>query len=195
MILFLRFRRATLLLTRGMDRSLRHQQPLEASFVGVRHERGLAQVTLPLRVLLGQDVALVRVVPAQAAGPRQLDALAERALGFLFGHLVLPGLAPGVSCHLGAKTIDMLRPSSFGSCSILAMSFSSLATRSSTARPRSMWAICRPRYIIVTLTLLPSCKNSRARSEEHTSELQSRLHLVCRLLLEKKKTKLELSSA
>src|SRR5687768_17990602 len=27
------------------------------------------------------------------------------------------------------------------------------------------------------------------RSEEHTSELQSRLHLVCRLLLEKKNTK------
>src|SRR2546429_6793485 len=26
-----------------------------------------------------------------------------------------------------------------------------------------------------------------ARSEEHTSELQSRLHLVCRLLLDKKK--------
>src|SRR3712207_9011403 len=29
---------------------------------------------------------------------------------------------------------------------------------------------------------------SRARSEEHTSELQSRQYLVCRLLLEKKKT-------
>src|SRR3989449_5826827 len=29
------------------------------------------------------------------------------------------------------------------------------------------------------------------RSEEHTSELQSRLHLVCRLLLEKKKKKNE----
>src|SRR2546422_7258400 len=29
------------------------------------------------------------------------------------------------------------------------------------------------------------------RSEEHTSELQSRLHLVCRLLLEKKKKKQE----
>src|SRR2546422_4927482 len=28
---------------------------------------------------------------------------------------------------------------------------------------------------------------SAPRSEEHTSELQSRLHLVCRLLLEKKK--------
>src|SRR5256884_1384455 len=33
------------------------------------------------------------------------------------------------------------------------------------------------------------CGSSRRlRSEEHTSELQSRLHLVCRLLLEKKKT-------
>src|SRR2546422_4001026 len=30
------------------------------------------------------------------------------------------------------------------------------------------------------------------RSEEHTSELQSRLHLVCRLLLEKKKQKLRM---
>src|SRR6266550_4045887 len=31
------------------------------------------------------------------------------------------------------------------------------------------------------------CRGLRPRSEEHTSELQSRLHLVCRLLLEKKK--------
>src|SRR3989442_10982784 len=30
-------------------------------------------------------------------------------------------------------------------------------------------------------------RNARVRSEEHTSELQSRPHLVCRLLLEKKK--------
>src|SRR5216684_9206409 len=33
-----------------------------------------------------------------------------------------------------------------------------------------------------------ACRAGR-RSEEHTSELQSRLHLVCRLLLEKKKKK------
>src|SRR2546429_6994348 len=32
-----------------------------------------------------------------------------------------------------------------------------------------------------------ACRRGRHRSEEHTSELQSRLHLVCRLLLEKKK--------
>src|SRR2546422_4195267 len=35
--------------------------------------------------------------------------------------------------------------------------------------------------------LLPHARRP-PRSEEHTSELQSRLHLVCRLLLEKKKT-------
>src|SRR2546422_8445863 len=33
------------------------------------------------------------------------------------------------------------------------------------------------------------------RSEEHTSELQSRLHLVCRLLLEKKKKNRKLGTA
>src|SRR3989449_1911063 len=38
------------------------------------------------------------------------------------------------------------------------------------------------RYFRMARTVL-----GRARSEEHTSELQSRLHLVCRLLLEKKK--------
>src|SRR2546429_1483822 len=35
--------------------------------------------------------------------------------------------------------------------------------------------------------LYPTMSAIDQRSEEHTSELQSRLHLVCRLLLEKKK--------
>src|SRR3989449_9225607 len=35
--------------------------------------------------------------------------------------------------------------------------------------------------------LVPGMVRRERRSEEHTSELQSRLHLVCRLLLEKKK--------
>src|SRR2546429_7262023 len=46
----------------------------------------------------------------------------------------------------------------------------------------------------VKVTVAPAMRLSKAsrtstRSEEHTSELQSRLHLVCRLLLEKKKKK------
>src|SRR5438105_8781649 len=42
----------------------------------------------------------------------------------------------------------------------------------------------------VVLRRRSQCSQSpRARSEEHTSELQSRVDLVCRLLLEKKKKK------
>src|SRR3989449_3474058 len=37
------------------------------------------------------------------------------------------------------------------------------------------------------LTIADATGSVTIRSEEHTSELQSRLHLVCRLLLEKKK--------
>src|SRR2546422_7028470 len=39
---------------------------------------------------------------------------------------------------------------------------------------------------IRTLSIFNARSRSITRSEEHTSELQSRLHLVCRLLLEKK---------
>src|SRR5260370_3362472 len=39
--------------------------------------------------------------------------------------------------------------------------------------------------------LTPLARNLPTRSEEHTSELQSHLNLVCRLLLEKKKKKNE----
>src|SRR2546430_8157862 len=37
----------------------------------------------------------------------------------------------------------------------------------------------------------PNVRTKRRRSEEHTSELQSQSNLVCRLLLEKKKTKIQ----
>src|SRR2546429_5046956 len=51
-------------------------------------------------------------------------------------------------------------------------------------------------YIVHPARAAPSGTNrldsiTSPRSEEHTSELQSRLHLVCRLLLEKKKKKLQ----
>src|SRR5687768_17761056 len=50
-----------------------------------------------------------------------------------------------------------------------------------------------PSSIAAGTTSSSTCRASRlyrhCRSEEHTSELQSRLHLVCRLLLEKKKKK------
>src|SRR2546429_3251465 len=46
----------------------------------------------------------------------------------------------------------------------------------------------RPMTVVLNLTPADHLsENQKVRSEEHTSELQSRLHLVCRLLLEKKK--------
>src|SRR5207245_4801139 len=42
-----------------------------------------------------------------------------------------------------------------------------------------------PPELVTQMSMRP--KRASTRSEEHTSELQSRYHLVCRLLLEKKK--------
>src|SRR5205809_6023486 len=54
----------------------------------------------------------------------------------------------------------------------------SSSCRASALTPPAQWRASHTRS---------RCKGRR--SEEHTSELQSRLHLVCRLLLEKKKKK------
>src|SRR2546429_4791073 len=59
------------------------------------------------------------------------------------------------------------------------------------ARTRKGAHPCPPRYAASRPERASSRLSERGpappRSEEHTSELQSRLHLVCRLLLEKKK--------
>src|SRR2546429_2945769 len=52
--------------------------------------------------------------------------------------------------------------------------------------PKPRLAFAEVKRPLPTPTLEVMSERS-ARSEEHTSELQSRLHLVCRLLLEKKK--------
>src|SRR2546422_11663210 len=44
-------------------------------------------------------------------------------------------------------------------------------------------------WVITPPSVSMPSESGVTRSEEHTSELQSRLHLVCRLLLEKKKKK------
>src|SRR5436305_5156399 len=47
--------------------------------------------------------------------------------------------------------------------------------------------LAKRRLCTRTIAIALEIDRNRARSEEHTSELQSRPHLVCRLLLEKKK--------
>src|SRR5258707_11901779 len=56
------------------------------------------------------------------------------------------------------------------------------------AAARTIAKACSSRLIPVRSTVVIELTGiSRLRSEEHTSELQSRQYLVCRLLLEKKK--------
>src|SRR5699024_12258180 len=70
---------------------------------------------------------------------------------------------------------------------------------------RNVGGIMEEKFPLVGKTAVPIAQNGRAdrvggarecqhvhlRSEEHTSELQSRFDLVCRLLLEKKKSRTE----
>src|SRR5690554_7138908 len=72
-------------------------------------------------------------------------------------------------------------------CDFLIVShcFSNLWTTNYHCR-NSFWNIVLSKYFLCNIL-------TSDRSEEHTSELQSRPHLVCRLLLEKKKKKKKLN--
>src|SRR2546429_3125454 len=61
-------------------------------------------------------------------------------------------------------------------------------SRRRRSEPEACGPLPRPPYGRRRTDRMISGWYAASRSEEHTSELQSRLHLVCRLLLEKKKT-------
>src|SRR5215203_7277029 len=61
-----------------------------------------------------------------------------------------------------------------------ALPFSGRSSSEPASSAPSTWSMCSALSVLFAL-----------RSEEHTSELQSRQYLVCRLLLEKKKNKIQ----
>src|SRR6266568_7893159 len=63
----------------------------------------------------------------------------------------------------------------------------------STRAPPRIGPSASDRPATAPKTPMALARSTRSRSEEHTSELQSQFHLVCRLLLEKKKNKKILS--
>src|SRR5690625_5984912 len=92
---------------------------------------------------------------------------------------------PGSASHqppLAATTTATLAATAVSALQGRASSHSERRTGASTARVSAQAST-----IDAVSTAKPSQSPARSRSEEHTSELQSRGHLVCRLLLEKKK--------
>src|SRR2546421_3951245 len=97
-------------------------------------------------------------------------------------------------------------------CTSRSLNTSTTSTRFSDSATNSIWVMeaCRVRGSVTTpaswVALDSSCDTvairsvgwsrlASTRSEEHTSELQSRSDLVCRLLLEKKKKKTQNTTA
>src|SRR2546430_8675008 len=73
---------------------------------------------------------------------------------------------------------------------VRAAALTALVHADSTARDSAVaWGLATPSYQdVIQEAAYRIIAQTRDRSEEHTSELQSQSNLVCRLLLEKKKT-------
>src|SRR5205809_4782119 len=87
----------------------------------------------------------------------------------------------GHDCLFGVRT----RKSFFLQCSCYLRDLPSFPTRRSSDLAVERGEVVSDHTLIAFGGAAP-LHAARVRSEEHTSELQSRLHLVCRLLLEKK---------
>src|SRR5690606_39844453 len=103
-------------------------------------------------------------------------------------------LCCGVGCPVGASFcvfLAMLRPPARSTLFPYTTLFRSLlpaddaAPRFDSANRRFLRIVLG--YVVASILYLGTAVVMRRRSEEHTSELQSREKLVCRLLLEKKK--------
>src|SRR5688500_10219072 len=81
MIFFFRAWWATPLFTRGMVRSLRLEEAVDAREIGGAHEVALLELVLPLARLLRQDVAVVGMPTLQLPGAGPLEPLHGGALG------------------------------------------------------------------------------------------------------------------
>src|SRR3989449_5223505 len=121
-----------------------------------------------------QDTKLERILRTMSASPAGANCVASRRR---IGRRPTSGLRgmgrAGGDGNRGARCAGP--PEVRRDRDIVALRASSARRSASAVGQRSSGSFSRERI------------TQAARSEEHTSELQSRLHLVCRLLLEKKK--------
>src|SRR2546422_2264684 len=153
------------------------------------------------RLSSDQDVVVQWCVvvepPTTAAALRLLNAAAAASGS------VEAGIAPASSADAGTSPI-LPAANTTVPAALVALTapsrteiyagFTSATMKSVPRMPIIAWGVrsataARLRVAIApeTIRSAPLSRAKTERSEEHTSELQSRLHLVCRLLLEKKK--------
>src|SRR3712207_1821059 len=102
---------------------------------------------------------------------------------------LIAGYIPGVNILNGCdfylqdgELVGIIGPNGAGKSTLLKTLFGLIPVRSGTVSLRGEDITSAPAHRLVSLGV-----GYVPRSEEHTSELQSRQYLVCRLLLEKKK--------
>src|SRR3712207_913043 len=126
----------------------------------------------------------------------------RRMMAELYGRVTGTNRGKGGSMHIADTSVGMLGASGIvGSGQPLALGAALAAKQRGTrqvavaffgdgAMGQGTVYECVNMAVIWRLPMIFVCENNRyaeSRSEEHTSELQSRQYLVCRLLLEKKK--------
>src|SRR5689334_1634581 len=109
----------------------------------------------------------------------------EIALRRFVGHSGRPPVSEPPSAGFATTLVYVV----CGAALVLALIVSTAAlTRAADASPKlaGLWKLNEKE----SESFQQKMQELRGRSEEHTSELQSQFHLVCRLLLEKKKSRL-----
>src|SRR5438067_8096957 len=175
--------------------------PFAATAVGVyRSTNGSRSWTLPASgasVPFGEAIAVSpRFAADQTIFVCAGDALYRSTDGGEVWHKVLVGsrmLATAVACAAGPETLVVLAGTEADG--ILRSEDAGRAWAGANAGLLDLTAltiVASPRFASDRLGFAGTASGlyrTRNRSEEHTSELQSRFDLVCRLLLEKKKNK------
>src|SRR2546426_3227533 len=174
----------------GADRS----EPRLSFAFGTRlrlEYRGGRRADLPAPVVVAQSAKHCLVsdaaLDALLRECRTLRVLITGVAGFIGGHLAARLVADGHAVigidNLSAGVLENVHPRVTFHCADI--------------RSREMYPFfdgIDAVFHLAAKNCLPDCmKDPVERSEEHTSELQSPCNLVCRLLLEKKKTKQPLS--
>src|SRR5690606_40564007 len=103
--------------------------------------------------------------------------------------LLFPSSNPRFRCSTKPFSISLLTDISYTLPSANAVKEGNINTNDMTIRIIQLIPFVRLNFItpLAKLCTVNSTDEMKKRSEEHTSELQSRENLVCRLLLEKKK--------